>query len=73
MIDRFDNMNRPSDLWERILGGQLGTGCGVLGGGNTLYFAGSGSREARTVPLNTTNIRYMTFCVINNCFQRLTF
>lgn len=57
MIDRFDNMNNPSEMWERILGGALDTGCGVLGTGNSMYFSGGGTREVRTVALNTTNIR----------------
>ena len=57
MIDRFDNMNRPTDMWEHILGGYLGTGCGIIGGGNSLYFDGDGTREARTVALDLRKIK----------------
>ena len=64
MIDRFDNMNRPGQLWASIHGGQLGMGCGIIGGGNSLYFNGDGAREARTVALNTTNIRWVRSFVI---------
>lgn len=57
LIDRFDDMNRPTELWSQILGGYLGMGCGIIGGGNSLYFDEDGTREARTVPLNLVNIR----------------
>ena len=57
MLDRFDNMNRPSSLWSAIFGGFLGRGCGKIADGNSLYFNGKGTREARTVPLDTTTIR----------------
>ena len=58
MVDRFDDTNLPGDLWDDVTGAHLGIGCGVIGSGNSLYFNGDGPREARTVPLNTTNIRY---------------
>ena len=32
-------------------------GCGPLGDGNSLYFDGAGTREARTITLNTTHVR----------------
>ncbi|PKU41761.1 reelin isoform x1 [Limosa lapponica baueri] len=55
MFDRFERKLSP--LWYKITGGQVGTGCGVLSDGRSLYFNGPGKREARTVPLDTTNIR----------------
>lgn len=55
MFDRFERKLSP--LWYKITGGQVGTGCGVLSDGRSLYFNGLGKREARTVPLDTTNIR----------------
>jgi reelin len=57
MIDRFEDTNKPSSVWDRVHGGGLGTGCGDIGGGNALYFDGAGSREARTVPLDTRRIK----------------
>ena len=56
-IDRFEDINRPSVMWDRIFGGGLGSGCGDIGGGNSLYFDGLGVREARTVLLDTRNIK----------------
>uniref|UniRef100_A0A3P9KTT0 Reelin n=1 Tax=Oryzias latipes TaxID=8090 RepID=A0A3P9KTT0_ORYLA len=35
----------------------VGGGCGIIGEGKALYFSSSGRREARTVPLDTTNTR----------------
>ena len=57
MLDRFDNRNMPTDYWRRIHGGYLGPGCGVVDFGNSLYFDGTGTREAVTVPLDTTERR----------------
>ncbi|NXS29928.1 RELN protein, partial [Pomatostomus ruficeps] len=61
MFDRFERKLSP--LWYKITGGQVGTGCGVLSDGKSLYFNGPGKREARTVPLDTTNIRLVQFYV----------
>lgn len=55
MFDRFEGKLSP--LWYKITGGQVGTGCGTLNDGRSLYFNGLGKREARTVPLDTRNIR----------------
>ncbi|KAK2096413.1 hypothetical protein P7K49_025447 [Saguinus oedipus] len=55
MFDRFEGKLSP--LWYKITGGQVGTGCGTLNDGKSLYFNGPGKREARTVPLDTRNIR----------------
>lgn len=55
MFDRFERKLSP--LWYKITGGQVGTGCGTLSDGKSLYFNGPGKREARTVPLDTANIR----------------
>ncbi|CAH1782623.1 unnamed protein product [Owenia fusiformis] len=63
MVDRFDDMNRPGKIWEGVLGGHLGTGCGILGLGNSLYFGGDGTRAAWTIPINTTNTRIIQFMV----------
>ncbi len=57
MLDRFDNRNQPTAFWQRILGGYLGRGCGVVEYGNSLYFNDDGTREAMTDPLDTTHLR----------------
>lgn len=59
MFDRFEGKLSP--LWYKITGGQVGTGCGTLNDGKSLYFNGPGKREARTVPLDTRNIRYRVY------------
>uniref|UniRef100_A0A3B3ZR49 Reelin n=1 Tax=Periophthalmus magnuspinnatus TaxID=409849 RepID=A0A3B3ZR49_9GOBI len=46
-----------SPLWQSLIGGQIGGGCGIIGEGKALYFNSPGRREARTVPLDTTNTR----------------
>lgn len=46
-----------SPLWQSLSGGQIGGGCGVIGEGKAFYFSSPGRREARTVPLDTTNTR----------------
>ena len=58
LADWFDNHHTPSEIWRRIMGGKLGVGCGVVDYGNSLHFSGDGTREAVTVPLNTTYLRY---------------
>ncbi|KAL3853203.1 hypothetical protein ACJMK2_016762, partial [Sinanodonta woodiana] len=63
MVDRFEQHHRPSDFWKRILGGDLGVGCGTVDSGNGLYFDGEGTREAVTVPLNTAHLRVLQFVV----------
>lgn len=65
MFDRFERKLSP--LWYKITGGQVGTGCGVLSDGKSLYFNGPGKREARTVPLDTTNIRSVPSAASHNC------
>lgn len=65
MFDRFERKLSP--LWYKITGGQVGTGCGVLSDGKSLYFNGPGKREARTVPLDTTNIRSVLSAAAHNC------
>ncbi|XP_052779173.1 reelin-like isoform X2 [Mya arenaria] len=61
MVDRFEQLHRPADFWRRILGGHLGIGCGTVDAGNALFLDGEGSREAVTVPLNTTYLRMLEF------------
>ncbi|KAI4543781.1 hypothetical protein MG293_006575, partial [Ovis ammon polii] len=61
MFDRFEGKLSP--LWYKITGGQVGTGCGTLNDGKSLYFSGPGKREARTVPLDTRNIRLVQFYI----------
>ncbi|KAB0400461.1 hypothetical protein E2I00_006454, partial [Balaenoptera physalus] len=61
MFDRFEAKLSP--LWYKITGGQIGTGCGTLNDGKSLYFSGPGKREARTIPLDTRNIRLVQFYV----------
>lgn len=70
MFDRFERKLSP--LWYKITGGQVGTGCGVLSDGKSLYFNGPGKREARTVPLDTTNIRSVISAASHNCVLMLS-
>ncbi|XP_050414411.2 reelin isoform X2 [Patella vulgata] len=63
MLDRFDNRNQPTAYWNKILGGYLGRGCGIVDFGNSLYFNGPGTREAKTDALDTTNLRMIQFVV----------
>lgn len=65
MFDRFERKLSP--LWYKITGGQVGTGCGILSDGKSLYFNGPGKREARTVPLDTTNIRSILSAASRSC------
>lgn len=46
-----------SPLWQSLSGGQIGGGCGIISEGKALYFSSPGRREARTVPLDTSNTR----------------
>uniref|UniRef100_A0A8B9J9J5 Reelin n=1 Tax=Astyanax mexicanus TaxID=7994 RepID=A0A8B9J9J5_ASTMX len=52
-----------SPLWQGISGGQIDGGCGTISEGKALYFSSSGWREARTVPLDTTNTRLIQFYI----------
>ncbi|XP_068578627.1 reelin-like isoform X1 [Cebidichthys violaceus] len=52
-----------SPLWQSLSGGQVGGGCGIIGEGKALYFSSPGRREARTVPLDTTNTRLVQFYI----------
>ncbi|XP_051890268.1 reelin isoform X1 [Pristis pectinata] len=61
MTDRFEDKLSP--LWLKVTGGQTGIGCGILNDGKSLYFNGPGGREARTVCLDTTNIRLVQFYI----------
>ncbi|XP_041109989.1 reelin-like isoform X1 [Polyodon spathula] len=61
MNDRFEGKLSP--LWHQLAGGQVGSGCGILSDGKALYFNSSGRREARTVPLDTTNTRLVQFYI----------
>ncbi|KAL4226959.1 hypothetical protein ACF0H5_014936 [Mactra antiquata] len=63
MLDRFEQLHRPSDFWRRVWGGHLGVGCGTVDAGNALFFDGDGTREAVTVPLNTTFLRKIEFVI----------
>ncbi|XP_045165547.2 reelin-like [Mercenaria mercenaria] len=63
MLDRFEQLHRPSDFWRRIWGGHLGVRCGIVDSGNALMFDGEGTREAVTIPLNTTYLRNLEFVV----------
>ncbi|XP_060574508.1 reelin-like isoform X2 [Ruditapes philippinarum] len=63
MLDRFEQLHRPSDFWKRIWGGHLGVSCGIVDSGNALIFDGDGTREAVTVALNTTYLRILEFVV----------
>ncbi|MGH0172823.1 UNVERIFIED_CONTAM: hypothetical protein FKN15_063858 [Acipenser sinensis] len=61
MNDQFEGKLSP--LWHQLTGGQVGSGCGTLSDGKALYFNSSGRREARTVPLDTTNTRLIQFYI----------
>ncbi|XP_072551813.1 reelin-like isoform X2 [Salminus brasiliensis] len=52
-----------SPLWQGISGGQIEGGCGTISEGKALYFSSPGWREARTVPLDTTNTRLIQFYI----------
>ena len=55
MLDRFDNQNMPlMEFWQSVRAGSLGTGCGAVDFGDSLYFGGDGTREAQTLELNVT-------------------
>ncbi|GFR97714.1 reelin [Elysia marginata] len=55
MLDRFDNQNMPlMEFWQTVRAGALGRGCGIVDLGNSLYFGGDGTREAKTLQLNVT-------------------
>jgi len=57
-LDRFEDRSMPEGLmWQRVYGGSIGTGCGQIGSGNSLYFDGPGTREAQTVPLDLQHIK----------------
>lgn len=60
MIDRFDDITEVSNKWE-VFGGQLGTGCGNLSLGNSLYFGKMGYRIAETMDIDTTNLKTLQF------------
>uniref|UniRef100_A0A8C9VAA0 Reelin n=1 Tax=Scleropages formosus TaxID=113540 RepID=A0A8C9VAA0_SCLFO len=52
-----------SSLWQDLDGAQIGVGCGTISEGKALHFSGSGRREARTVPLDTSNTRLVQFYI----------
>lgn len=53
-----------SPLWQSLSGGLVGGGCGIIGEGKGLYFNSPGRREARTMPLDTTNTRCVGFTAL---------
>lgn len=55
LAEGFEGKLNP--LWQSLSGGQIGSGCGIIGEGKALYFSSAGRREARTAPLDTTNTR----------------
>ena len=57
-----------SPLWQTLSGGQVGGGCGTIGEGKALYFSSPGRREARTMPLDTTNTRSELQMLPYHCF-----
>lgn len=61
LIEDFERKLSP--LWEGIRGAQIGDGCGTINEGKALYFGGSGRREARTVPMDTTSTRLVLLSV----------
>ena len=50
-------------MWAEVVGGLVGDGCGVVDSGGSLYLGGMGTRLARTVELDTSNIRLVVFTV----------
>ncbi|KAI4895212.1 hypothetical protein NFI96_018500 [Prochilodus magdalenae] len=61
LVEDFEGKLSP--LWQRISGGKIDSGCGTISEGKALYFSSSGLREARTVPLDTTNTRLVQFYI----------
>lgn len=57
-----------SPLWQSLSGGQIGGGCGIISEGKALYFSSPGRREARTVPLDTTNTRWVDSTLVPSGF-----
>lgn len=57
LIESFNDINKPSKFWNIYLGAHIGTGCGIISDGNSLYFDGRGVREAQTVSLDTKMTR----------------
>lgn len=55
LMEGFEGKLSP--LWQSLSGGQVGGGCGTISESKALYFSSPGKREARTVPLDTTNTR----------------
>ncbi|XP_077982491.1 reelin-like [Glandiceps talaboti] len=62
MSDRFDG-HKFSSSWERVIGGEIGTSCGVLARGQSLYFGSVGPREGRTAQFNTTATKMLQFYI----------
>ncbi|XP_070558262.1 reelin-like isoform X2 [Ptychodera flava] len=60
--DRFDDKTLGSS-WERVVGGEIGTSCGILARGQSLYFGSVGPREGRTAALNTTSTKMLQFYI----------
>ncbi|XP_023681705.2 reelin isoform X1 [Paramormyrops kingsleyae] len=58
-----DFEGKLSPLWQSLFGTQVGAGCGTIADGKALYFGAAGRREARTVPLDTTNSRLVQFYI----------
>ena len=52
--DDFDSGSLSSFLWTTVSGGTIGTLCGTVGTGQSLYFNGGGLRLAETVDINVT-------------------
>lgn len=52
-----DFEGKLSPLWQSLSGAHIGDGCGTISEGKALFFSSPGRREARTVPLDTTNTR----------------
>ncbi|XP_064807239.1 reelin-like isoform X2 [Oncorhynchus masou masou] len=55
--------SKLSPVWQTLSGGQVGGGCGTISDGKALYFSSPGKREARTVPMDTTNTRLVQFYI----------
>lgn len=69
VMDHFDDIVNPPNLWESINGGSIKIGCGSLiplAHGNHLHFDGCGTRMASTVPMDVGIVRYAGLNNSNN-------
>ena len=62
--DNFDSGNYNTNLWSSVVGGSVSNGCGSQSGNYALYFNGTSSRIATTVPLALQGTNNVDFYLI---------